>query len=80
MDQSEALGALVRATDDESGDLHHLSMSTGCRSRLQAGGFEMLLRSDRVTGNAGDHRKQRVVNRVHVATIRRRAYSALTYG
>ena len=80
VDEGEALGPLVRASDDEPGDLHDLPVTAGRGPRVLTRGFEMPVRFACVTRNAGHHREQRVVDWIHVARFRLRAYSPLTGG
>lgn len=80
MDQCEAVGAFVLAGHDEAGDLDHLPMTTSRGLRVLTRRLEMVLGCGRVSGDARQHGEQGVVDRVHAATMRRRAYSTLTHG
>ncbi len=78
--KGEPFRALVSATHDKAGDLHHLATATrvslGVRSRRGKVGLGF----GGVPGSTRRHREEGIADRVHAATMRGRAYSTLTDG
>jgi hypothetical protein len=80
MHEREAFGAFAGTGDDEAGYLHHLTVTARSGLRALPRGLEMASGFVDVAGHPGHKREQDVVDRVHRATMTRRAYSALTDG
>src|SRR4051794_4339279 len=76
--ERESFRTFAGAGDDERGDVDQLTVPSGRRLRVAAGGVEVVPSSGFVAADAGKDCEQGVVDRVHAVSVSRRAYSALT--
>lgn len=80
VDLCEALGTFSAFADDERCDLDDLAVASGGASRVLPGGVEMAVGVGCVACDGGQHGEESVVDGVHGARLRSRAYLALTHG
>jgi hypothetical protein len=80
MHEREAFGAFASAGNDEARDFQHLTVTACGGLRALPRDLEVASSFVGVAVRAGDEREPDVVDRVHGATICRRAYSTLTDG